>query len=108
MKSSRSQFKLALRKCRADKNRLASDSLAKKLMNNDSKDFWQEVKKVSCSNIKMQATTVAGATGAKNICDMWKKHYCDLLNSTTDTSWKVQVDNCLADMDDFNEQLLTL
>ena len=86
MKSCRAQFKVALRHCRAQKNQQASDALAMKLMNNDCKDFWKEVKKVSNTNIKMQATTIEGVTGSKEICNMWRDHFYALLNSSTDTS----------------------
>jgi len=41
-----------------------------KLMNIDCKDFWKEVKKFSNTNIKMQATTIEGVTGSKEICNM--------------------------------------
>ena len=53
MNRTRSQFKLALRKCRADTDRVASDSLAHKLLKNDNTSFWKEVHKVSCSNTKI-------------------------------------------------------
>ena len=61
MKCTRANFKFILRKCRADKDKHASDSLAKKLLANNSKPFGDEVKKMSSANISTQATTVGGA-----------------------------------------------
>ena len=77
MRQSRSRFKLALRKCRADRDKHMSDSLATKLLKNNTKEFWDEVKKVSSSSVGTQASTIGGATGSKDICAMW---------STTTTS----------------------
>ena len=100
MRGTKAQFKLALRKCRRNKDRLSSDLLAKKLLNKNSKSFWQEVKKTSNSNISMQATTVGGATGNSDICNMWKEHFKSLLNSSSDNSKKECVTDRLACISD--------
>jgi hypothetical protein len=80
-----------LRKCRTNKDRHASDSLAKKLLANNSKAFWDEVKKLGTPNVTTQATIVGGATGSSNICNMWRDHYKKLLNSSKDVSKKASV-----------------
>jgi hypothetical protein len=91
MKHTRSNFKLLLRKCRADSDRLSSDKLAQNLLANESKAFWDEVKKVSKSNTYAHATTINGISGKKNICHMWKDHFQGLLNSSRDVSKRASV-----------------
>jgi len=100
MNTTRAQFKRALRNCRAEKDKNASDALATKLIMKDSKIFWKEVQKMSSANIKVKATTVGGATGDIQICDMWRDHFSSLLNSTKDTSKKNSVLNRLSQLDD--------
>ena len=102
MRTTRANFKLVLRKCRADNDRIMSDKLATNLLHRDSKAFWNNVKNVSSCSIRTQATTIEGTTGKENICSMWRRYFQDLLNSSKDTSKKDEVlkelsiqDNCL-------------
>ena len=46
MKTSRAHFKLCLRRCKAMESRAQADSLARKLLCTQSKQFWKEIKKV--------------------------------------------------------------
>ena len=100
MRKTRAQFKRALRQCRSDKDRQSADALATKLLNKESKDFWTNVRRMCNSNIKMQATSVGGASGDKKVCDMWRDHFCGLLNSSTDTSNQDSVLNALNYIED--------
>ena len=76
----------------------AADGLAKHLLNKDSKTFWKEVKKVTRSNKSGLASTVGGACGPDSICDMWQKHYQDLLNSSSDFTKRKEVLDALSNL----------
>ena len=108
MKQARARFKLALRQCRRQKNRWASDALAQKLLQSDSKIFWQEVNKVSGKNVRVQASTINGITGEKDITEMWRQHYCTLLNSSRDVGKKQQVLNSLESITICDEDLFQM
>ena len=97
MKRTRASFKLAVRKCRKEKDRHAADSLAMNLLSKNTKQFWQGVKKVSGKKVQVQATTINNATGERAIADMWKEHYKQLLNSSNDNTMKPYVQDRLAD-----------
>ena len=104
MSSTRAQFKRALRRCKANKKANEADALAERLMSKDIKGFWEKIKDLSNNNIVMQATTIGGATGDENICNMWCQHYRSLLNSSKDTSEKKVVEENLKNID---ESILT-
>ena len=91
MRRKRAHFKYALRQCKRDKDRKTSDSLAKKFLLKDSKTFWKEIKKINNSKISAASTTVGGAVGKDQICDMWQQHFQDLLNSSEDNSMKNEI-----------------
>jgi len=93
MKTSRAQFKLALRQCRINEDRLVADSLAKKLLAKDTKKFCDEVKKASNGKLSTVATTIDGVTGTADICEMWHNHFKSLLNSSKDISQKCSILN---------------
>ena len=100
MNTTRRHFKLMLRKCRKEREKISADKLANKLLAKDTKGFWREVSKSGIDNIQGQAVTVGGATGCREICDMWKNHYSALLNSSTNTSKKFVVTDSLRDLSD--------
>jgi hypothetical protein len=68
-----------------------SDSLAKKLLLKDSRTFWKEVKIINNSKVKSVSTSVGGAVGKVEICNMWQQHFKDILNSSKDVSMKQYV-----------------
>lgn len=82
MQRTRATFKQALRHCRASESRTQADSLARKLLLKDKKQFWSEIKKLNGKTSAPLASTVGPATGAKGIAEMWKQHFMSLLNST--------------------------
>ena len=81
MKTSRAHFKLCLRRCKAMESRAQADSLARKLLGTQSKQFWNEIKKLNGGNSIPLAFTVDNITGQKDISSMWKDHYKGILNS---------------------------
>ncbi len=91
MSRSRAQFKRTLRQCRADEERLKSDSIAKKLLLSDMKQFWNEVNSDIGKNVNLTTNTINGVTGSVNICNMWKDHFSNLLNSYTNKTYKKSV-----------------
>ena len=83
MKNTRAQFKLILRKCKNKDLASTSDSLANKLLSKDTKSFWREIKKVKSTSSPV-ASTIGGATGSRNITEMWRSHFKEILNSCND------------------------
>jgi len=99
MSQTRAQFKRALRRCKANDDQKTADALAMKMLHRNDKDFWKMIKSINHSNIKTQAATINGTTGKQEICDMWKVHYEELLNSARDTSKQGEVESRLNDID---------
>ena len=91
MSRSRAYFKYTLRQCRANQDRIQSDNLARKLLSTKTKQFWKEVNKISGSVSAPLAFTVDNTSGQKNICDLWKNHYDNILNLTKDEKCKSKV-----------------
>jgi len=99
MTQTRAQFKRAVRKSKLKSDRLSSDVLANKLINNDSKGFWKDIKNMNNDHIKLQASTIDGVTGRSDICNMWKNHYCNLLNSSNDRTKEDSVVNAVSNVE---------
>ena len=74
-----------LRKCLSDEKQLASDSLARQYLSRDTTNFWKDVNKAMARKTNVQVTTINGTTGSQNICNLWKEHFSNLLNSTKDS-----------------------
>ena len=91
MKTSRAQFKLALRQCRKDKTRREADAIANHFLTKDSKTFWSAVKNMLGNNSSAPASVIEGVSGTEAICHMWKTHYQGLLNSSSDMSKRSEV-----------------
>ena len=80
MKLSRAYFKYTLRLCKASGDRIQSDCLAKKLLSKDTKTFWTEINKINGKNSSPLSFTVDNTSGTKSVCEMWQKHYSNILN----------------------------
>ena len=92
MRSTRANFKAALRLCKKNNQRDEADQLAKKLLNSNRKDFWKNIKNVKNEHQNVPlAENIDGATGAEAITKMWKEHYSKLLNSSADERLKGSV-----------------
>ena len=85
MRRRQAHFKYGLWQCKKDLDRKVSDSLAKKPLVTDNKSFWSEIKKVNNDKVSSGSTSIGGAVGKDNICDMWQQHFKDILNSSKDT-----------------------
>jgi exonuclease III len=86
MKKLRSQFKLSLRQCKRAKDQKIVDAMAEKFAHKHSKSLWKDIRRVQGNENQGYATTIAGASGPSDICDMWCSYYKDLLNSTSNNS----------------------
>ena len=80
MRTTRAQFKYALRFVKRQEDTARADSLARDLYDNDVDSFWKAVHKMnSCNNV--QANVIDGITGQENIADYWKEHFYKILNA---------------------------
>jgi len=93
MLESKANFKRCLRFCKSIKDKAIADSIAKSLLLKDGVTFWKEVKKLGKSGANSLASSIDGAVGENNICNIWKDHYENLLNSNTDFKDKTEVLN---------------
>ena len=66
-----------MRFIRRNEDVLRKESLAKKLLCQNDKAFWKEIKLMNNSNLSLPND---GITGSNNIVNMWKSQYDDLFN----------------------------
>ena len=83
MRSTRAEFKYALRGCHTHENNLRAEALANKLAMNKNVDFWKEIKKLNTDS-KLLATCVDGVSGEKDIADLWGNKFSTVMNSLND------------------------
>ena len=69
MRSSRLQFKYALRLCRANEDMHRANALALSLKDRNSTSLWKDVQRMATSKIPL-ATKVGGAIRDEQISDM--------------------------------------
>ena len=100
MQQTRCTFKQALRRCRALTSRTDADKLARRFLTKDSKKFWSEIKRLKGKTSAPIATTIGTATGHTNIAELWRSHYCGLLNSTPPSSISQQIKNTISKCED--------
>ena len=83
MRSSKSRFKYALRAVKRSEEAIRADAMASNLLNNDYDSlFWTNVKKLNSSNAII-SNLIDGTSGESNITNLWKKHFCNILNANT-------------------------
>ena len=75
----KARFKGAMRFIKNNEDTLKKDSLARKLLSKNDKEFWKEIRVMNSSNMPLP-NVIDGVTGSGNIVDMWKCHYNDLFN----------------------------
>ena len=76
-KRANANFLYALRFLKTNENTLRSDSLAKKLQNNNLKEFWKEIKTIN--KCKTLPTNIDGVNDVKEMTKLWQEHYSELL-----------------------------
>ena len=91
MRTSRAQFKYALRIAKRNEETARADALARDLYDKDIDEFWSSVRQLN-RNSSLLSNCIDGVTGEKNISNYWKEHFYNLLNcngNDTDTKHKV-------------------
>lgn len=78
-KQANARFKYALRFIKKNENTMRADSLARKLLNNNLIDFWQEVKVMNSNKTSLLAD-IEGISSSEKIAELWREHYRDLFN----------------------------
>ena len=91
MKRTRAYFKLVIRKCKRNRDIVAANNLANKLLMKNDKSFWKEVKKINGGNNVTIANSIDGINGTENIANYWKTHFSNILNSSQDIKHKSYV-----------------
>ena len=86
MRTTRLQFKYALRQCRSDEEMNRADALARSLQCKDTASFWKGIKGMRDSSVPL-ATFV----GDVNITKLWQDHFSTLLNSVQNDESKTFV-----------------
>ena len=82
MRSSKSRLKYALRAVKRSEEAIRADAMASNLLYNDYGSFWTDVKKLNSSNAII-SNLIDGTSGESNITNLWKKHFCNILNANT-------------------------
>ena len=80
MKRSRAVFKHVLRFCKQQEKKTKMNRLAESLFNNNQVTFWKEVRKQQNNKVVL-SNCIDGASGSKNIVEMWHEYYDGILNS---------------------------
>ena len=87
MSTARARFKSALRQCRLDEQMIRSNKLANYMQCHDLNNFWKEIALRNKSK-STQSNCIVGISGETDIANLWKDHYCSLLNSSTNITDK--------------------
>ena len=95
MTKTRARFKHCLRYCQSIENKARADAIARKFLLKDNISFWKDVKKLGKVGSDVLPSTVDDATGEEDICNMWHDHYCKLLNSNKDKTYKTYVESAI-------------
>jgi hypothetical protein len=70
---------MALRYIKRHENQMRQDAIAHALCDNGDGNFWKEIKKLTPNNVPLQ-TSIDDATGKKEVTELWKNHFEQLLN----------------------------
>ena len=84
MRKYRASFKLALRYCRQNEERIRADTCASHLTNKNFDKFWKCINKMNNGKATKYANYVGGATGETDIANTWCNHLQHLYNSVND------------------------
>jgi hypothetical protein len=104
MRTSRSRFKYAMRKCKNNEKQLRADAVATSLSSCNFKEFWKEVCVMNNKSMPL-SNTVNGVTGMDKIAKMWAQHFKQLLNGVKAEPKKEDVLNSVQHVP-FNENMI--
>jgi hypothetical protein len=77
MRRTRAAYHYAVRKLKRDGDEIINERIADSLLNNKSRDFWSEIKRIR-SNKSGNSCTVDGQSEANNIAKLFAEKYRDL------------------------------
>ena len=80
MKSTRLKYHLEVRTLKRHDKNLRKQIFAEKVLHNNNRKFWTEVKKID-SGSKPLPATMDGKSDPRDICDIFKRKYSDLYSS---------------------------
>ena len=83
---SKAKFKYALRFISRNENLLRKESLAKKLSNLKSKDFWKEIKLINNSKTSLPCS-IDNANSPEDITKFWEDHFSKVFNCLPKVSY---------------------
>ena len=64
-------FKVALKRCKRDSNRIVSDKLINSLLIKNGKEFWKKIDKINnVDNVALSANVIYGIEGQANIASL--------------------------------------
>ena len=95
MRSTRAQFKFALRECRANEAQIRAEALSQKLSSRDHPKFWKDIQSLNPKTTKTPQR-VGEAVGDTDIAELWASHFSDILNCINDPRSKSEVDEMLS------------
>lgn len=83
---SKARFKYALKFIRKNEMILRKESLAKKMTDLSSNDFWKEIGAINNARTPLPCT-IEDASGPQEIVKLWEKHYYDIFNLLNKVSY---------------------
>ena len=104
MKTSRSVFKRALRKCKDNEESIRKEKLLKNLNNKQYKEFWKEVSKSKNHN-SIQTNAIDRETDPLSICNLFSDKYSKIFDRHQKV---VRERNCKVRMNEKDRQLIIL
>ena len=111
MKSSRTKFKYALRKCKNNEKTILADKLVTQLNNKSDKEFWKEIKTKTNSRVKLP-NKINNASGDKQILQLWKTHMnifnCVNKSNCSNTYDELQGNHILFSSDMIDDEEITI
>ena len=87
-KATNARFKYAVRYVKINEQMMKSNSMARKLHQNDVQEFWNEVKVINNSKMPLPST-VNGVSGDGNIAELWATHFGEIFNCVESAAFKV-------------------
>ena len=90
MRSSRARFKLALRECKREEDRMRAEAMAEKLLAGNSSGLWNDIRSL-CPQKTTRVGRVDDAIGDQDIGNLWKTRFEQLLNCVRNDSMETEV-----------------
>ena len=81
-RTTRARYHLEIRKVKASENAIRNQSLAEKIVNNDTKNLWSEIKQLK-RNTKCNPRKIDDVSGDQAIADLFANNFSKLYNSVS-------------------------